>query len=132
MTATEIMAIEAEQGGYKLKDKWNGGWNNFTEADVVADCKDSRDPEGCMKQMRASTSYEGGSKSRPWLENAPRLLSDIFGTIANRNEYGNQGGGYTPYVPPQRQGMSTGAKVAIGIGIVAVIGAIAYFATKKK
>lgn len=37
---------------------------------------------------------------------------------------------FTP-PPPPKQGLSTGAKVAIGVGVVAVLGLGIYFVTKK-
>lgn len=37
-----------------------------------------------------------------------------------------------PPSPPEKKGMSTGAKVGIGLAIVAVIGVGAYFMIKKK
>jgi len=73
-----------------------------------------------------NTAQEAG-----WIDGAIGLIG---GAIQNRKNR-NQGGGgttYYPPTPPPRQGLSTGAKIGIGVGVLAVVGVIIYFVTKKK
>lgn len=97
MTATDIMAIQAKQAGYKLKNNWNGKWSNFTDADILADCADAADPEKCASQMRQSPNYSGSKKDKvaQYGQMGFQFLSDLFGTIGQST---GSGATYTPTV----------------------------------
>lgn len=136
MTATEIMAIQAKQGGYKIKNSWDGTWANFTEADVQADCKDAQDPEKCMAALRQSSSYEGGSSnSGQWKQVGLGLLSSLFGAVSNRNT-GIYGGAQYDAIAMQRmeeERRRRNRNTMLILGAVVVAAGIGiYMYTKKK
>jgi hypothetical protein len=95
------------------------GWDN-AEGDEVAGKRTFGD--------WVNTAQEAG-----WIDQGIGLIG---GLIQNRRENRDGGMGtnqvFTPPPPPPPEGMSTGAKVGIGIGVVAVIGLIAFLVLRKK
>lgn len=91
------------------------------------------------RARRASRRRKGQGFGQRLKKGASSLLNNPFvqNVLGQKLGLGNQGGGsptssdsYTP--EPEKRGLSTGAKIGIGVGIVAVIGVAAYFLTKKK
>lgn len=66
-----------------------------------------------------------------WIDGAVGLIGSAIKNRKNRND-GGGGGDYMPPPPPPPQGLSSGAKIGIGVGVLAVIGVIIYFVVKKK
>jgi len=135
MTATEIMAIQAKEGGYKIKNSWNGTWNNFTEADVQADCADAANPEQCMEAMRKSPSYEGGGKSGQWKDIGLGLLSDVFERLGQGNTgvYGGPTYDAAAIARAEAERKRKNRNLMIGLGVFALVAGIGiYMYTKKK
>ena len=91
------------------------------------------------RARRASRRKKGQGLGQQLKKGASTLLNNPFvqNVLAQKLGVGNQSGGTTSsdnsYTPePEKRGLSTGAKIGIGVGIVAVIGVAAYFLTKKK
>ncbi len=95
-----------------------GSWDNV-EGDDVGGRKTFGD--------WVNTAQEAG-----WIDQGIGLI----GGLIQRGRENRQGGGsqqvFIPPPPPPPQGMSTGAKVGIGVGVVAVIGLIAFLVLRKK
>jgi hypothetical protein len=79
----------------------------------------------------------GSKKKGSLIDKAKGLIGSgkVQGVLAALNQ--GQGGMNTSVAPiappePEKKGMSTGAKIGIGVGIAAVIGAIIYFVKKGK
>lgn len=74
-----------------------------------------------------NTAQEAG-----WIDGAIGLIGGAIQNRKNKNQGGGGGGAYYPTPPPPPQGLSTGAKIGIGVGVLAVVGVIIYFVAKKK
>ena len=76
-----------------------------------------------------NTAQEAG-----WIDGAIGLIGGAIQNRKNKNQGGGGGGSYDyrPPVDDTPQGLSTGAKIGIGVGVLAVVGVIIYFVAKKK
>jgi len=94
-----------------------------------------------IKEKKAKGYYWDKAKG-VWGKAKESGLIDKLGELLGLNMGGGGGGGQSSEAdlvstnapaedPTAKKGMSTGVKIAIGVGIVVVVGAIIYFATKK-
>jgi hypothetical protein len=82
------------------------------------------------RQKRGDTFIDRVGKGAKKLMGNP-LVQGLLGGRGNQGD----GGGYSEpsYTPePTKEGLSTGAKIGIGVGIIAVVGIGAYLLTRKK
>jgi hypothetical protein len=70
--------------------------------------------------------FFGRALQNPFVQN---VLGQKLGVSTDASS--SQEPAYVPEPQAEKKGMSTGAKVGIAIGVVAVLGAAAYFLTKK-
>ena len=61
----------------------------------------------------------------------PKKLDDVIKPGGGNNNSGGNNPTSPTTPPPNENGMGTGAKIGIGAGIVAILGTIIYFITKK-
>ena len=107
---------------YKLACKAGFGQANgesWDYADSVADKKTFGD-------------WVDAAQQAGWIDGAVGLIGSAIKNRKNRNDGGGGGGDYMPPPPPPPEGLSSGAKIGIGVGALAVIGVIIYFVIKKK
>ena len=134
--------LRADAKGEKLTvDKsWNDDWSNFTNEQlnmITAECRmkyagSSANTQKCITDktaaLQSGDKSTSGNSGTTWGNTLQNSL-DLFNQWRD-NKNGNSN--TEVYVAPPRTGMSTGAKIGIGVAVVAVIGvAIWYFKFKK-
>ena len=65
-----------------------------------------------------------------WIDGAVGLIGGLVKNRQNRND--GEVGNYTPPPPPPPEGLSRGAKIGIGVGVLAVVGVIVFVVMKNK
>ena len=138
------------------KDSWSkaSGWSNMTSSEALTNCDKLDNTQGkydlcmdasigcgndseCSELARkyAQALKEGYSKDFVAFKKKARNMGflnmglDFLDNLLNPQ--GNTGGGYNDDTPPPPK-MSMGAKIGIGVGVVAVLGTIGYFIFKNK
>jgi hypothetical protein len=87
------------------------------------------------RKSRQAKGQGFGQKLKAGAQNVLKnpFIQNVLGQKLGLNT--ESGGGATPegsYTPePTKKGLSTGVKIAIGVGVVALLGVGVYFATKK-
>jgi len=128
-------------------------WSNMTSSEALTNCDKLDNTEGkydmCMEasvdcgndadcelaRKYAQALKEGYSKDFGAFKKKVRNMGflnmglDFLNNLLNKPQGGNSGA-YPP--PPPKQGMSTVAKVGIGVGVLALIGVGVYFIFRKK
>ena len=139
------------------KDSWSkaSGWSNMTSSEALTNCDKLDNTEGkydmcmdasigcgsdseCSELARkyAEALSEGYSKDFVAFKKKVRNLGflntglDFLNNLLNKPQGGTGSGGNYP--PPPKQGMSTVAKIGIGVGVLAVLGTIGYFIFREK
>ncbi len=107
---------------YKLACKAGFGQADGDSWDYADDADTGRKTFGDW----VNTAQEAG-----WIDAGVGLIGGLIKNRKDKNE-GGGGGGYYPPPPPPPRGLSTGAKIGIGVGVLAVVGVIIYFVARKK
>jgi hypothetical protein len=116
------------------EDEYRGTYSGFIP---------SRSERAARKRVRRARGADRRAKGQGVFQRAGRGLknfaqSDLGKAIAGRflgqQPMGGEGGYGTGELPPEpvKKGLSTGAKVGIAVGGLALVGVIIYFVTKKK
>ena len=119
--------FDGDEFSYAIGDRLRSGFQRLSSnikerKDRRQDRRDTRvASKADARTLKAESKLTQAEASRE----AAKGLADPSADIALANAMASQG-------TPKTEGMSTGVKIAIGIGALAVVGTIAYFLMKKK